>query len=57
MSKNHAKEYANLLDGEYVLVTHVMTTEASDIEKHHHLYRHYDYASVVDHKVTDRRDW
>ena len=45
-SKNHAKEDANLLDGKYVVVTHVVITQDLDIAQHCHMYGHYGSATV-----------
>jgi hypothetical protein len=40
VSTNHSKEDANFLNGEYVVVTRVVTTQDLDIAKHHHMYEH-----------------
>ena len=45
-SKNHAKEDANLLDGKYVVVTHVVITQDLDIAQRCHMYGHYGSATV-----------
>ena len=46
-SKNHAKEDANLLDSEYVVVTHVVTAHDCDIAKQSQMYEFYGSAITL----------
>jgi hypothetical protein len=45
-SKNYAKKDADFLDGEYVVVTHAVTTHDPDIAQRCHVYGHYGSAMV-----------